>query len=210
MSTLSLPFAHLNLRRNPFGEASPEERGGLAVVDVERFVPRLANPGFAVEFIGDCGRGKTTRLRALWDRLDRPPFLRVAEEPRGFRAPDASVIFVDEAQFLSARQRRKLFGRRSSFVVGTHVSLAPAFEQAGLCYESAPVGGVDVELVGRIIARRLEWARRDSGPVPGVSKPAIEALIERHGDDLRAIEHHLYEVFQRLEEICDVEMRHLR
>ncbi len=33
-----LPYAHLNLRANPFRELAPEERGALAVVDVEAWV----------------------------------------------------------------------------------------------------------------------------------------------------------------------------
>ena len=68
MPTLNLPFAHLNLRFNPFGEATPEERAKLAVVDIERFAQRLCAPGFAVQFIGEHGRGKSTHLLALHAR----------------------------------------------------------------------------------------------------------------------------------------------
>ena len=60
-----LAFAHLNLRRNPFGEPLRAERGELAVADrsmLEEWVERLQRPGFAVQFLGGCGRGKTTHL----------------------------------------------------------------------------------------------------------------------------------------------------
>ncbi len=209
MRTLQLPFSHLNLRRNPFGEVPAEERGQLAVADVERFVPRLSEPGFVVEFVGDCGRGKTSHLRALWEHFRQAPFVRVDEDPRGFRAPKAPVVFVDEAQFLTRRQRGRLFGQRASFAVGTHERLADVYERAGLDWVTIELGGVDAALVEEMIARRVEWARRGSGPVPQVTRAAVERLIERHGDDLRAIEHELYEVFQRLQEVCDVEVHHL-
>jgi len=62
---IALPFAHLNLRRNPFGELDLSQRAALAVVDVDRFVRRLAQPGYAVQFTGDRGRGKTTHLLAI-------------------------------------------------------------------------------------------------------------------------------------------------
>ncbi len=206
---MQLPFVHLNLRRNPFGEVPQDERGALAVVDVEHFVERLGQPGFAVQFIGECGRGKSTHLHALRQHFVDAPYVRVAEQPRGFRPPPASVLFIDEAQFLSRRQRRRIFGRDASFAVGTHADLAGVFERAGLTYETVHVGGVDAARLRRIIERRMEWARRAPGPLPRVSPPAVAELVARHGDDLRAIEHHLYEVFQRLEEPCHVQVRHL-
>src|SRR5690554_2998865 len=206
MTNLELPFVHLNLRWNPFGEVPIEERGRLAVLDIEHFVPRLAKPGFAVEFVGDCGRGKSTRLRYLWDHFEDAPFLRVAELPRGFRAPVGPLLFLDEAQFLSRRQRRRLLNARGSFAVATHESLAADFERAGLAYESVKVGGISVERVDAIIERRIEWARRAPGPVPRVSPVVIAQLIERYGENIRSIERHLYEVFQKLSEVCDVEI----
>ena len=36
----TLPFAHLNLRRNPFGEIDLSLWADLAVVDVDRFLTR--------------------------------------------------------------------------------------------------------------------------------------------------------------------------
>ena len=206
---MRLPFAHLNLRKNPFGEVPAAERGRLAVADVERFVEPLESGLFAVEFIGDSGRGKTTHMRALWDRFAGAPFIKVAEHPEGFSAPSAPVVFVDEAQFLERSTRRELFDRGASYVIGTHESLAGHFEQAGLDYESVHLAGVTPDKLEGIIDRRIEWARRGPGVVPQVSLAAVEALIERHGDDLRAIEHHLYEVFQSLEESERVQVSHL-
>lgn len=207
---LQLPFAHLNLRRNPFGEVPAEQRGELGVVEIDRFIERLAEPGFAVEFIGDSGRGKTTHMRALWDHFRPAPFLKVAEEPRDFSAPQASVLFIDEAQFLSRRQRRKLFELPASFVVGTHEPLTDTYRRVGLDFERVEVGRASVELVSEMIERRIEWARRDPGPVPAVSTAAAAALVDQHGDDLRAVEHHLYEVFQNLEDNGTVGVEDLR
>lgn len=206
---MQLAFSHLNLRRNPFGEVPADERGKLAVVDVERFAARLAEPGFAVQFVGECGRGKSTHLRALREHFPQAPFVRVAERPRGFRMPKAPVVFVDEAQFLSRRQRRRAFRDDASYAVGSHEDLGRVFERAGLGWETVAVGGADTARVARIVERRIEWARRGPGPVPRLAEAAVEALVARHGDDVRAIEDHLYEVFQQLEEVGDVQVRHL-
>lgn len=211
MNDLQLPFAHLNLRRNPFGEVPPEHRGRLAVVDLDPFLDRLTEPGFVVEFLGESGRGKTTHMRALWDHFRDAPFVKVTNNPRQYHVPRGPVVFIDEAQFLMRWHRRRTFRQnKTSFVVGTHESLASTYERHGLAYESVEVGGTDPDSVAEMIERRVEWARRGPDEVPKVSDRAVTALIERHGDDLRAIEHHLYEIFQELEEICDVEVHHLR
>ena len=48
-----LPFSHINLRRNPFGEVSRADAADLAViqVDLDPLIQRLRRPGFAVQFI---------------------------------------------------------------------------------------------------------------------------------------------------------------
>ena len=62
-----LPWAWCNLRRNPFGELSRNERAELAVVDIDAIADHASEPYHAVQLIGDCGRGKTTRMLALLD-----------------------------------------------------------------------------------------------------------------------------------------------
>ena len=57
-------YAHLNLRWNPFGEATPEERADLALVDYPAFESFL-KPGVALELRADHGRGKSTTLWGL-------------------------------------------------------------------------------------------------------------------------------------------------
>ena len=60
-----LPYAKLNLLRNPFGQLSREDRVAAAVVDLDRWLPRLNNPKFALQIMGDCGRGKSTHMLSL-------------------------------------------------------------------------------------------------------------------------------------------------
>ena len=204
---MKLAFEHLNLWRNPFGELPPEEWRQLAVVDVERFLERLARPGQVVEFLGLSGRGKTTHLRALWGHFPQAPFLSVAEEAEDllFR-PDSELLFIDEAQFLTRSQQRALFQSHRSYVVGTHRRLKRTYRRAGLAFETMEVGGIDPDALDEMIRRRIEASRRRPGPVPTVAPPVLEALIEDHGDNLRALEHHLYEVFQRLPEIKPIDL----
>jgi hypothetical protein len=205
---LDLPFAHLNLRRNPFGELLPEERAALAVVsgDLDRLAARLRSPGFVVQFLGEMGRGKTTHILALRARFPEAPYVHIAEDEPPPPIPRGPVVFVDETQRLPRRTRRRLFRRGDSLAIGTHEDHARELRRAGSDFETVEVGGITVGRLERIVARRIEAARRGPGPLPRVPRRAAEAFVERFGDDVRAIEHHLYELFQELPEVCDVEV----
>lgn len=200
-----LPFARLNLRWNPFGEVPERDRGRLAVVDrdLSRVVTRLAAPGFAVELLGDCGRGKSSHLYAIRDALrERFGALPVTYVDIGARpdTPRAPVVLVDESQHLSPWARRRLFARRASFVLATHESHAGELRRAGVHCETWRVGGPDAARLRAMVDRRVAWARLAPGPLPEVPDALLASLTRAHGDDLRAIGDALYDWFQRRKE----------
>lgn len=202
-----LAYAHLNLTRNPFGEASAAERAALAVVETAPLAGPLAVPGNAVQVLGESGRGKTTHLLALRRSYPQAPWVRV--DPGAVpQIPDGGPLFLDEAQFLRPWRRRRLYRpRQRSLALGTHVDLRQELEAAGyrvvtLRLEASP----PVERLDEIFRARIEWARRGPGPVPVVPRRTIEKLRARAGSDVRAMEGLLYEALQSAEEICDVEV----
>jgi len=189
-------FARLNLRWNPFGEVPWRDRARIAVsiVPLEPIVEALGRPGFAVELVGACGRGKSTHLAALHARFPRLPVTMVAPGTQP-RIPTASVVFVDESQRLSRWRRRRLFRRPVSFALGTHESHGDELRAAGLRVRTIHVAQRGLT---EIVDARLRWARRGPGEVPRVPAGELDALVERHGDDQRAIEDALYLHYQRL------------
>jgi len=195
-----LAFAHLNLRCNPFGEPSRSERGALAVTAT----PHLG-PGDVIQFLGAAGRGKTTQLLGLAHRHPEASYEYIPEGARRFQTPARStpLFLLDEAQRLSRRERRRLFMSFTTLVIGSHEDLTAACPRP---LRSFQVGGVTATQLTRILERRIEWARRDPGPLPRLSVAASAALIARYGDDQRSIEDYLYGAFQRLEEIGDVQV----
>lgn len=202
-----LPFAHLNLRRNPFGELDLASWAGLAVVDVDRLVTRLDQPGYAVQLMGDKGRGKTTHLLAIQRRFPHAPYVHVGEDSRARRPriPHGHPLLVDEIQRLSPRRRRRVYGRRVSLVVGTHEDFRAELRRAGFDVETVDVGGaLDAPRLREILNRRIEAARRGPGRLPQVTIRTAHAMIDRFGDDVRAIQGHLYDLFQTLRGIQDV------
>lgn len=204
---LGLSFAHLNLRRNPFGALRPEERPALAVVEVERFVAPLASGRFAVQFLGDRGFGKSTHLFALRAHFPGAPYLHVAEGQRPRAFPEGAPLFLDESQRVPRRSLRGLFLQPRPLVLGTHRDHREALERAGRRVETVYVGAVfDRDRLDRICRRRIEAFRRGPGALPRVPEEALETLITRHGCNVRAIEDDLYDAFEGQERIGDVEV----
>jgi hypothetical protein len=203
---IGLPFANLNLRRNPFGEPADDERAGLAVIDpdlLDRLVRSLSQPGFAVQFLGECGRGKSTHLHALRAHFPDAPYIHFAEGERPAPIPVAPVLFLDETQRLPWRTRRRVFRRDVALAIGTHRDHSRELTRAGRRVETVYLEGFAAPRLHRIIERRIEWARRGPGPIPSVGRENVGRLRDRFGGDLRAIEDHLYDVFQALSEAGD-------
>lgn len=205
---LSLPYEHLNLRHNPFGEMDPDRRADLAVVDIDEIVSQLRSPRFAVQFLGDCGRGKTTHLLAIRASFAGAPYKHIAEGQRVGELPEAQAgvpIFLDELQRLPRSLRRKLPAGKNPLAVGTHKDFRRALVRAGYEVRTVrPAGLLDAARIKRIFERRIEHARRSPGAVPAIRGKTIADLLRRYGSNVRGMEHEMYERFQKLQGVCDV------
>jgi hypothetical protein len=201
---VGLPFAELNLRRNPFGELEAAERAAVAVVEVDPFVRRLKQPGYAVQFLGEKGRGKTTHLLAIWRHFPQAVYVHVGAHERP-RIPHGQPLLIDEMQRLPRWRRRRVFRRRVSLAIGTHEDLGDELSRAGFEVQTVrPAEILDGKRLRQILNCRIELARRGPGPLPQIRLQTARAMLERFGDDLRAIEFYLYDLYQNLPGIQDV------
>lgn len=199
-----LPYGHLNLRYNPFGELGSAERAELAVVDLDQAVEPFRQPRQAVQFLGSMGRGKTTHLLALARRVAGAAYVRVEEGQRPV-IPEASVLLIDEAQRLPRWRRLRLFRRVTSLALASLQDFSRELQSAGLSVTTVRLDTpLEPAQAGRIFHRRIEAARRGPGPLPAIGESTLHWLVERYGSDVRAMESHLYEVLQDLQEIRDV------
>jgi hypothetical protein len=209
-AAVGLAYAHLNLRFNPFGEMQLCERAHLAVVEIEHLADLLGRPGVAIQFLGEPGRGKTTHLLALKTFFPDAPYVHLhdlKDFPQPLPpVPRAPLLFIDESQRLSPWRRFVLFRRSRSLVLGSHEDHTRQLERRGFEVLTVQVASNSAERLKRIIDVRIERARRAAGPLPQVRAETVKRLIERYGDDVRAVEGHLYERFVALQGVGDVQV----
>lgn len=220
------PYHFLGLWRNPFGELSREERVQVAVLDLQTWLDFLSTgPRTVLQFVGDCGYGKTTRLLALQHALRQhhqrevpyiyfpeleSPWKRVSwsghqrsPSPPWPKLPDARPLIVDELQRCRKRQMRQLLRLPGPLVLGTHVDRARKFEQHGFEVCSVNVESAStVSLIRTALNRRIEASRvpqtihARSFRCPTLSEKSVTLLARQYKANFRAIENHLYHEIQ--------------
>jgi hypothetical protein len=196
-SWLHDPWANSNLHRNPFGELTRAERAEVAIVDVEQIAAWVAERRTAVQFVGECGRGKTTRMLTLARQLPDAAYVYLPEDGPGPPIPQGRVVLIDEAQRLPRSLRRAVFSTGLPLVLGTHRDLVRPLRRHGYTVHTQRIGHENTpELVCRVLNRRIESSRRGPGPIPVITLDFARSMVGRFGTDIRSIEDYLYELVQ--------------
>lgn len=206
ISGLTLPYQHLNLRRNPFGHLTRAEKNELIVqrIDLQPYIARLSYPGYAIQFLKEGARNKTTHLLAIRRHFPGAPYIKMIEGQRPPPIPYYPVIFIDWFHAMPRRERTDLLKRPASFGVVSHKNHGREFRKAGLAYDLVRLPFYNLDQMVIQVNRCIEWARRDPAlPVPTVSRNTIARLVDKYGDDATVTEC-LYDIFEELEGICHV------
>lgn len=194
-----LPYAKLNLLRNPFGQLSRDDLVAAAVVDLDSWLEPLNNPRFALQLMGDCGRGKSTHLLSLLAHFLDGAYIYLPENGPMPKIPRGRPLFIDEAQRLPWATRYFVFRRGVPLVLATHSDLTSPLRRAGYTVETATVSmKISLERLQQIFRRRIELARLGDGEIPHISVEEIKSLIRRFGDNIRAMEDDLYQRFHTM------------
>ncbi|MEP3478357.1 MAG: hypothetical protein ABJZ55_03830 [Fuerstiella sp.] len=195
---LSLPYAELNLRHNPFGELTESERIHLAVVCIDDVVSSLNNSRQAVQYVGEKGHGKTTHLLKIRSVLPQCGYVHIPEGERR-PVPAGEPVLIDEAQRLTWRQRRQLFGEDRALVLGTHHDFEAELKKAGRHVTTiAACGETSLNRLQQIVIDRIEFARRERGPVPTVHRRTLKRLLQSQSGDIRSMLQILYDALQKM------------
>lgn len=202
---MKLAFSHLNLKFNPFGELNVEQRKQVCVVNIDSIKNDLNQHGVAIQFLADHGRGKTTHLLSLHKHYPETEYIKIftGNLPIFTRQ---KCRFVDSIENLSKKNRKLLYKKSASIACTTHTDLSNELMSAGYQVITKTICQRDDDILKQVFNKRIEHSRRNVGGVPLIENRHIKDLKSRYGDDIRAMEHHLYEKFQCLERIEYVEM----
>ena len=206
---VGLAFAHLNLRRNPFGELNAHERSQLAIVevsDITAFLNQRPSGLFpAVQIVGEKGYGKTTHLLALQNCYPHCTYTWMPEGEEVTVNTNGDPVFVDEAQRLTRKQQASLWREQKRLVLGTHFDFSDSLRSAGRAVLTIEARRkTNPAQVHAIMNERIRMFRRSLEPVPEISWTVAEQLCERYGSDIRAMLGCLYEHFQSMKDFDDV------
>lgn len=200
-----LAFAHLNLRKNPFGALTIAESQRLAEVDLAESAAFLSQPtrpnapSPAVQFMGRQGSGKTTHLLAMLAAIPGAVYSSIPiGEPPAIRT-DGDPVLIDDAQWLTRRLRKHLFRGHLRLVLATHRDYSSELLHAGrplLTLSSETTA--DSETLCRRLNARIEAVRRGPGRIPVISQHTASLAWIRHGPDMRSVLGRLFHIFQQL------------
>lgn len=193
-----LPYARLNLSRNPFGQLSPTDRVRAAVLTQQPWLETLTQKNAAIQFMGPAGHGKSTHLLALASACPDAAFVYLPAQRPYPSIPVGCPLFIDEAQRLPWMRRYRVFRRQVPLVLGTHRDLTPALRKAGYNVETVDVRQqCNPTKIHKMLNLRIELARlAPNRHTPEVSVQEVRNLIRSHGYNIRAIENQLYDQFQ--------------
>jgi hypothetical protein len=198
---LSLPYAHLNLRANPFGHLSRPEKNAIFVprIDLEPIIEGLKRPGFLVQLSHDGEFGKTSHLLAIRRHFPGAPYIFVPEEGPKPAIPEAAVLFIDRFHALNWRTRAGVLRRTASFAIVSHAHHRSEYVRAGLDYEVIALPPFSLDKLTEYIEARIAYFRRDPGrPVPTVDRELLGRLRSRLGGE-HELSDYLYDLFEELE-----------
>lgn len=197
---MKLAFEHLNLTQNPFGRLNHIDHLELAVVELGLLPEQLQQPRIAIQFLADHGRGKTTHLKTLHREFSDAPYQQIHAGMK-VEFEQAPIHFVDSIENLTFMQRKTLYQSCQSIAYTTHKNMKFELWRNGFSVISVKVSAHDPQTIQSIFERRINTCRRNDSAVPTISLTDVMWLQQHYKDDIRAMEAHLYELFQTLKTI---------
>ena len=151
----------------------------------------------AIEFLGKQGRGKTSHLIYLHQRLSEFPIfmLNSGDNANDIFKHKSEVVFVDSIHHLSFLERVRLFKSKQVVVYTTHYSRKIDCSIAKKKIKSIRFKGITIEFLKEIITKRLYLASNNKTK-NDFSDNELRELINKFGDNYRGIINYLYEKYQ--------------
>jgi hypothetical protein len=187
---------------NPFAGIDQDEVMQILVprFDVEDILKFIqSDKKGLVELIGRQGRGKTTHLVYLHQRLPNMPiyFLEAGTEDYHKILEDTSeMVLIDSIHHLNVLQRHQVFKSKRLVIFTTHYTRRFEGWLARKSLKQLKFKGINTSILKTLIEKRLQMAAYHYTDDLMLSDTEIKLLIAQHGDNYRVIVNYLYDKFQ--------------
>ena len=200
------PFARLGLSTNPFRRLTDEEWADVAVI------PQAIEAAFArgdnLLILGSRGRGKSTTLRHLTRRLvwagKQVVYERLPEGTGSYQTDihTLNAFALDEAQRLAIRNWMPVLQRVRNgmrLIMGSHRNDKWLFQLAGIPISVFHLNKLsNQQHLASVLQHRIDYFSTGAAQIH-FAPSAIAYLWRHYRENLRAIEAHLYDVFQQID-----------
>lgn len=215
------PFFHfqqLGYRQNPFGALTAVEWAQVAVLP-PAVTTAVLDASAHLQVMGPMGIGKSTTLRKAVAMLAERETAVYEYVPQGqshfvTQAAPGSVFALDEAQRLTlvelARLRTLAAAQNVRLLLGSHADLSELLAVSPQTWHTIHLPAlVDAAHVRRLLTARLAAFALPERPRVTLATAVPDYLFARFGQDLREMEYFLYDVWQSLPTVREVDVAYL-
>ena len=192
----------LLLRQNPFGGLTDVELEQVLVphFEMERMLALIEDgQPKIIEFLGKKGRGKTSHFRYLHRHLPFYPMYLLDQNKPSTQIEElqSPVIFVDSIFHLGLFRRLRLYRAFETVVLTTHWGRKLEYQFAGKKSYCFHFKGINADRLKKLIVRRIKVMLANENQEIIINDQVVNTLIEKFGDNYRAILNHLFDQYQR-------------
>ena len=204
---MNLPINHfekLNLKHNPFSILNERERLQTfqPLFNIELLVNEIKNSSsFLISFYGNQGLGKSANLSYLVNHyFPEVIFHQPKIGFKGFINTTDDLLVIDSFQLLSIKNKWHLLRHQRSLIIAFHYAFdVYKFFKSQNFYDNfnfnhQKLTHSDLEI---IVKNRIHLSQLNKDiDIPFVTKEALQSLIKKNKNNLRAIFSDLYDEFQ--------------
>jgi len=152
-----------------------------------------------IEFLGRQGRGKTTHLHWIANKLNNIPLYQLTAESNleELYEDKSEVLLIDSVHHIPIHKRIGLFKSKKTILFTTHWTRKFECILVGKPLKTIRFKGINPQKLDLIINKRLLIARKEGMKnIAEITQQEIKDLIIRHKDNYRGIINELYDRYQ--------------
>ncbi|MFK7972168.1 MAG: hypothetical protein AB8F95_17495 [Bacteroidia bacterium] len=188
----------VHAHQNPFAGVDLDTVEQIIVprFDVDDLVQKIRQAeSLVVAFEGKKGRGKTTHLALLHQKLPECPFFKLNSDAnvQSILSHPSPIVLIDSIHHLSLSERLAVYKAKKVVILSRHWRRGWEYRLAKKQVHRIPFKGISLSVLKSIVEKRLAGTSRSNMMLDDTT---LNKLIAKHGDHYRGIINELFDQFQ--------------